>query len=29
MLWLLIVGVNPGRWLPQAGQAEHVPDVAA
>ena len=21
MLWLLIVGLNPGRWLQQAGQA--------
>jgi hypothetical protein len=29
MLWLLVVGVNPGRWLRQAGQAEHVPDIAA
>ena len=29
MVWLLTVGLNPDRWLQQAGQAEHVPDVAA
>jgi hypothetical protein len=28
MLWLLTVGLNPGRWLQQAGQAGRVPDVA-
>jgi hypothetical protein len=28
MLWLLIVGLNPDRWLQQAGQAEHATGVA-